>query len=280
MFDVFERTVETAGDGTGEFLWPRQQRSDGVWFGFDKEILDDKRNKYSNKMHFRAQYYNDPQDTDSSPIQRSLFQYFEPRYLASRSGNWYFKEERLNVFAAVDFAFSLGKKADWTSIVVVGVDKNRNYYVLDIDRFKTDRPSEYFDHILQLHEKWGFRKIRAEVNVSQAVLVNDLKENYIRKYGLALAIEEYRPSRWDGAKEERILSVLEPRYANLQIWHYPGGNCQILEEELMFANPAHDDVKDALASAIEICVPPSSIFSQAKKRIQQVSFNPRWGGIQ
>ncbi len=279
MFDVFERQVESAGDGSGEFLWPRQQRSDGAWFGFDRDILRDKWNKYQNKMHFRAQYYNDPQDTDSSPIQRGLFQYYDPKYLSSRSGNWYYKDSRLNTFAAVDFAFSLGKKADSSSIVVVGVDGDKNYYVLDIDRFKTDRPSDYFDHILQLYTKWGFRKIRAEVNVAQAVLVKDLKENYIRKHGLALAIEEYRPSRWDGAKEERILAVLEPKYANLQMWHYPGGNCQILEEELMFANPAHDDVKDALASAVDFAVPPSNMFAQAKQKVKQLTYHSRWGGI-
>lgn len=279
MFELFERQVESVGDGTGEFIWPKQQRSDGKWFGFDKDILDDKRSKYTNKMHFRAQYYNDPQDTDSSPIQRGLFQYYEPKYLSNRSGNWYYKENRLNVFAAVDFAFSLGKKADYTSIVVVGVDRDHNYYVVDIDRFKTDRPSDYFDHILQLYTKWGFRKIRAEVNVAQTVLVKDLKENYIRKYGLALAIEEYRPSRWDGAKEERILSILEPKYANLQIWHYPGGNCQILEEELMFANPAHDDVKDALASCIDFSIPPTNMLAQVKQKMQNITHHPRWGGI-
>ena len=31
--------VEDIGDGTGQFLWPRQQRYDGKWFGFDQKIL-------------------------------------------------------------------------------------------------------------------------------------------------------------------------------------------------------------------------------------------------
>jgi hypothetical protein len=40
------RSVEENGDGTGEFLWPRQQRRDGKWFGFDAKILAKKRGQY------------------------------------------------------------------------------------------------------------------------------------------------------------------------------------------------------------------------------------------
>ncbi len=49
------------------------------------------------------------------------------------------KEIKLNVYAAIDFAFSLRKKADYTALVVIGVDHQGNFYILDIDRFKTDR---------------------------------------------------------------------------------------------------------------------------------------------
>jgi len=53
LFDVKEHAVESAGDGTGEFLWPKQKRSDGKWFGFDAEILAKKRSQYTNKLYFR-----------------------------------------------------------------------------------------------------------------------------------------------------------------------------------------------------------------------------------
>lgn len=278
LFDVFQRQVETVGDGSGEYLWPKQQRSDGKWFGFDREILERKRAQYLNKTHFRAQYYNDPLDVDSSPIQRDDFQYYDPNFLTKINYAWFFKRNRLNVVAAVDFAFSEGKKADFTSIVVVGADGENNYYVLDIDRFKTDKISEYYNRILKLYEKWGFRKLRAEVSVAQKVIVEDLKANYIRKNGLSLAIEEFRPSRWTGAKEERIMATLEPKYANKQIWHYQSGNCQSLEEELIYTNPPHDDIKDALASAIDFAIAPINTYSV--KTIQpQMQYNSRFGGF-
>ena len=75
------------------------------------------------------------------------------------------------------------------------------------------------------------------------------------------------------------MSVLEPKYANRQIWHYQGGNIQVLEEELVFTNPSHDDVKDALASAIDFAVAPMNFYSMKKNNEETIKFNQRFGGI-
>ena len=151
-----------------------------------RRSLPQKRAQYLDKVQFRAQYYNDPNDAENASINRECFQYYDPKYLHRFEGKWFLKATRLNVFAAVDFAFSLRRKADYTAIVVVGVDGDNNYYVLDVERFKTDKISDYFQKILKLHQKWDFRKIRAEVTVAQQVIVNDLKQNYIRPHGLSL----------------------------------------------------------------------------------------------
>jgi phage terminase large subunit-like protein len=278
LFEVFERQVESVGDGTGQFLWPRQQRADGKWFGFDLKILANKRAQYLNKVHFRAQYYNDPHSVEDSPINRNQFQYYDKQWLNCIGGKWFFKHERLNVVAAIDFAFSQSKKADYTSIVVIGVSGNNDYFILDIARFKTDKISEYFDQVLKLHQVWGFHKLRCEVSVAQQVIVNDLKQNYIRKYGLGLAIDEFRPSKIQGSKEERIMAALEPKYANNQIWHYQGGNIQTLEEELIYANPQHDDIKDALAAAVDLAIVPMNIW-RTSKPISTFQYHAKYGGV-
>jgi len=282
LYECFERQVENRGDGTGEFLWPRQQRYDGKWFGFDSSILAKKRAQYLDKTQFRAQYYNDPNDPESAAINRSLFQYYEPKFLTRSEGKWYYRNNRLNVFAAVDFAFSITKKADFSCIAVVGVDAQHNFYVLEIDRFKTQKISDYFQAILRLHQKWDFRKIRCEMTSAQQVIVKDLKDNYIRQHGLALSIEEFKPTRHEGSKAERIEAILQPRYENRQMWHYMGGNCQVLEEELVLQNPPHDDVKDALASAIDTSVAPSSAGqgnAQRARQMRRESTHTRFGGV-
>lgn len=282
LYEVYEKQVETNGDGTGEYLWPRQQRSDGKWFGFDQSILAKKRSQYVDKTQFRAQYYNDPNDLSSASISPDLFNYYERDKIRREGNRWYVQGHPVNVYAAIDFAFSKRQKADYTAIVVIGVDPRSNVYVLEIDRFKTNLISEYFKHILTLHQKWDFRKLRCEVTVAQEIIVKDLKENYIRPNGLALSIEEYRPNRHQGSKEERLEATLQPRYSNRQMYHYHGGNCQLLEEELVLQNPPHDDIKDALASAIDIAVAPTAAATLGAQRqrafLAEVS-NSRFGGI-
>lgn len=279
IFEKFERQVEDRGDGTGEFLWPRQQRSDGMWFGFDRKILAQKRAKYLDKAQFRAQYYNDPNDPESARVKPDRFQYYDKSFLRNDAGKWYFNGRRLNVFAAIDFAYSTAKRADYTAIVVVGVDGDHNYYVLDIDRFKDGRISEYFQAILRMHQKWEFTKLGAEVTSAQMAIVEELKNSYIRANGLRMVVEPIKHTRHEGTKDERLNAILKPKYENNAIWHYRGGNCQILEDELTLDHPPHDDVMDALASALEICVAPTAASQNFRRQTQNIVAHPRFGGV-
>ena len=163
--------------------------------------------------------------------------------------------------------------------VVIGIDEEGYIYILDIDCFKSDKISEYFERIAQLHSKWEFKKLRAEVTVAQQIIVNDIKD-YIRKEGMKLSVEEYRPSRSEGSKEERIAATLEHRYDNQAVWHFKGGYTPVLEEELVLARPPHDDLKDALASAIAISIKPKQTrTSKDVFGIQTLNTNKRFGGI-
>lgn len=280
LFDVREWAVENVGDGSGEYIWPYSQRFDGKWFGFNREILEKKKSQYQNNMvQFRAQYYNNPNSDESAIIKRDNFQYYDKNFVNQKNYHWYFKDTRLNIVAAVDFAFSEDQKADFTSIVVVGADGVGNYYILDIDRFKTNKMSEYFKHILFLYERWGFRQLKAEINAGAKAIVTDLKENYIKRNGLSLSIEEVHRSRWEGAKAERINAVLQAKYDNKQIWHYQSGNTQLLEEELVLTKPPHDDIKDTLASAIDFVMAPKNSYTHMRSSEPAFQFHSRWGGV-
>lgn len=274
VWDFREHVVEE----DGFFLWPRTARADGKAFGFDHQVLARIRAEYSDKVQYYAQYYNNPNDPGSNRINREKFQYYDRKHLKEEGGNWYFKSKRLNVYAAIDFAFSLSKGSDYTAITVIGIDEDGFIYILDIDRFKTDRISEYFKHVVDLHAKWGFRKLRAEVTVAQSIIVRDLKDK-LREEGLSLSIDEYRPTRKEGTKEERIAAALEHRYDNFVIWHYKGGYIDILEEELVLARPPHDDVKDSLACAVEIAVKPKRSRNLEGKNNNVIKFNSRFGGV-
>ena len=276
VWEVKEHVVEE----DGIFLWPRRVRGDGKAFGFDTRILARIKAEYTDFVQFFAQYYNNPNAPGAARIDQSKFQYYNPRLLKREGGRWFYHGKRLNIYAAVDFAFSLSKKADFTAIVVIGIDSDSNVFVLDIDRFKTDKTLTYFEHIAKLHSQWGFKKLRAEVSVAQKVIVNAIKD-YVKKEGLTLPVDEHRPTRSQGSKETRIAAVLEHKYDNQQMYHFEGGWTSQLEEELVSVNPKNDDIKDALASAVEIAIPPNrgakaSIIEMFSGKPQR---NSRFGGV-
>lgn len=274
VYEVFERVVEDRGDGTGEYLWPVQYRDDGKRFGFDSAILARKKAQYLDKTQFRAQYYNNPNDPDNQPIKRDWFQYYDKKNVRVTDDGVTVNGMLLNTSAAIDFAFSVREQADHTCIAVVGADHKGNIYVLDIIRFKTSSIAEYYKEIKAAYLKWKFRKIRMEISVAQHVLVRELKDQYFRPDGMPVSIDEYRPST-KMSKEERMGAVLRPRYENRSIWHYQGGNCQVLEEELVMAKPPHDDAKDALTNAIEILQIPSGMRASRKSTNNVVAMQPR-----
>lgn len=274
VWEIQEYPVEK----DGFFLWPRTIRpSDGKFFGFDRQVLARIEAEYEDRTQFFAQYYNDPNDPSSNRISRSCFQYYDRKHITNKLGSWYFKEDRLNVYASIDFAYSLGKRADSSAIVVIGINADGNIYILDIDVFKTDKIAGYYDRIAELHSKWGFKKLRAETTAAQSIIVSDLKDR-LSSEGLPISVEEYRPTRKEGAKEERIAAVLEPRYEDMKMWHFRGGYTPLLEEQLVQARPKNDDIKDALASAIGIAVKPRRSASTVVQQ-QGIQFNRKFGGV-
>ncbi len=275
VYELFQRVVET----DGEFLWAKRARKDGKSFGFDAKELARIKAKYIDTTQFYAQYYNDPNTTESARINSDNFQYFDKAALNVKDGDWYIRDRKLNIYAAIDFAFSLRRQADYTALVVVGIDHQANYYVLDIDRFKTEKIVDYYQHILKCWEKWGFRKIRAEVTVAQQTIVKELKDSYLKPNGIPLSVDEFRPTRSLGDKAQRVGAVLEPKYDNLQVWHYKGGNCQTLEEELVMVHPPHDDIKDALSNAMAISLAPKLRMTQGLGFNKPLPTHSRFGGI-
>jgi len=263
VYECFLRVVET----DGEFLWPRARRKDGKWFGFNHQVLARLKAKYIDKTQFYAQYYNDPNDPENQKLDREAFVYYDRESVKQVNGQIHVNNRRINIAAGVDFAFSTKKAADYSVVAIVGMDHEGYYYILDLYRFKTDRISEYYKNILNAYNKWDFRKIRMEISVGQKVIVKDLKENYIQ-----------RPSPHDGSKEQRMNATLLPRYDNQQIYHYRGGNCELLEQEVVATKPEHDDLMDAVTAAIDILKPPPR-QSMRQQREDNVVYDSRFGGV-
>lgn len=259
----------------GEYLWPRQMvvhAGNQKWYGFNKQELAKKRAEYLDVMQFYAQYYNDP--NDPANCNKLNFAYYNKGDLGfNPSGYWTIKGNRLNVYAAIDFASTMTKTADYTAIGVIGIDCHRNIFVLAIDRFKTDKISVMCDHLDAAYEKWKWFKLLAEVDGQQNLVVEQVKDTN-RARGVYYTVDK---EKHQDDKTIRTMSTLEPRYSAGELYHYRGGNCQVLEDELTMARPPHDDVRDAIAAAVGIAVAPS-----IRHRVQDdngLTFNSKFGGV-
>ena len=269
-WSVFQREVEK----DGEFLWPRTKRSDGKAFGYNMQELARIKGSYIDKSQFYAQYYNDPNRLGASKYSNN-FVYYEKEKLQESGGKWTISGKRLNLFAAIDFAYSLSDSADSSCIAVIGETADKLYYIVELDRFKTDRIKDYFDHVSRLHSKYHFKKLRGEATVAQSVIVKYMKDQ-LASQGTPLQIEEYKPLK---DKEERMNAVLRPLYEENRIFHYKGGNCELLEAELLAAKPEHDDIKNAVADAIEIATPPFEVFTSTFQRLSKKRYGLFGGTI-
>lgn len=263
LWDVLEKVVENSIDrsGRGLYLWPRTESPlTGEQYGFDSMVIAKIKASYvahEGLINFYSQYYNDPNSPGTERISRDKFQYYDPTHLKTIDGKLHYNRQYLRVYCAMDVAWTESETADYTAIVVIGVDGDGYIYVLDADRFKTTDFLEYYERIQQFQDRWGFRRMLVETNAGGYLVAQEI-EKFVRRNGGALVVDRRPSTNRAGSKEERWASVLEPRYESKSVFHKRGGLTPVLEEELVSARPRHDDLKDALCAAISVAVPPSS----------------------
>lgn len=278
LYKVNQANVEVEN----EYLWPRQQANDGKWYGMDRNVLSRKKAEYianGETTQFFAQYYNDPNNKDSAPISRDLFKYYDKEEI-EESGGYYYKDGNLlYVYAAVDLASSTRKRSDYTTIAVVGIDSRSNRYILHLDRYRSDKPSETKEKLIHLYTKYMYRALRLEAVSGFRLVANDIKIN-LEEAGVSCLIELYIPSTQE-AKLVRINGILEPTYKAGHIWHYKGGLCEILESELVALYPEHDDLKDVLAACCDISFMKRPVNKRDRRgtRKNVIQYHPRFGGV-
>lgn len=274
MYEVFERKVEE----DGVFLWPREKNPrTGKWYGFNAQELAKIRAKYfaaGERAQFYAQYYNNPNDPDNEKLSSDSFQYYDQRHLKQVDGEWRFRDKPLSIFAAGDLAYTDGARSDYTAFAVIGLDSEGFIYILELVQFKTTKYDRIYKEAIRLFDKWGFRKLRMETNAGANLVVEYLKDE-VRKDGKSLIVEGKRS---EGEKTERCSAILLPRYENGTILHYRGGWITEYEQQITLARPSHDDLRDAMAAAVEISKPPSKRRTSSGSRGNIITFDQRFGG--
>lgn len=200
---------------------------------------------------FYCEFMNEPLSDENAIFKKSYFKYYKDDEIIIKS---------LSKFLTVDLAISEKETADYTVLMVTGIDGHNNIYILEYlrDRYT---PIETMNLIFDLVKKWDIDVAGIEGVAYQRALQWFI-EDEMKRRNFFFRIEELKA---DTDKQRRIRG-LQPRYALGTIFHKPH-HTEIEEELLLFPKAPHDDLSDALAYVPQIAFEGSSPASEVKEKV-------------
>lgn len=222
----------------GESSWPAK---------YTKTFIEEERDKYE-KIHKIDIWYRERMCKAISP-ESQIFKNEDFRFFSWKD----LRLHELNIYMTVDLAISQKKTADYTAIMVVGVNKDNHWFILDCSFGRYD-PTKTIDEIFRMVGKWSPQKVGVEKVAYQAALSHFLEKEMPRR-NMFFTITQLKAQR---RKEERI-AALQPRFTSGSVWVPERAGdwwTELMGEMLSFPNGIHDDLLDALAYVEQISVSP------------------------
>ena len=214
----------------GEALWPKKYPLPAL------ERIKENVGVYD----WSALYQQEPVSKESAEFKDDWFKYYTDY------------PEDLNVFMTVDPAISKKARADSSVIMMCGLSKDHDIYILDYFAAKLD-PGELINKMWSMAEKWQPLTIGIETQAYQQALSYFFKEKMERE-DTWYTIEEIT-QKVD--KEQRIRRLI-PFYSNGKVYHKK--HFTDLENELLkFPSGVHDDIVDSLSMQLDITFKPDIV---------------------
>lgn len=210
----------------GKALWPEHLNL--------KQLEDIKQNymREGQGFLFYQEYMNDPVSDEFRKFKFEKIKFFDPKEQEGK---------QLNVYMAIDRAYSMEKTADFTGIVIAGVDSDNRWYILNAERFKGDEKS-LIEKIFDLKKFYAPLKVGIEQRSYIYTLKPTLDEE-MRRRNEFFTIEELRDL---GKSKALRIEALLPRYEANAIF-FKKGQDDLIDELTTFPRGQHDDLIDALA---------------------------------
>lgn len=229
----FNSVVFGALDSRGEPIWPEHM-------GVEKLELEKSAAAVAGDLAgYYMEYFNQVRGGEDSKFRSEFFRYDPPTL-----------NDDYMVAMAIDPAISDKPDADFCSIAVVAMHlKSGKHYVLDVWCKRGAAPREQVDTYFALSKKWKVKHHGVEAIAYQSALVHLLREDMFRQKHYF----EITKITHGTKKDERILGVLQPRYANGYIIH--AKRFPMLESQLLDFPNGKKDAPDALAMAISLLDP-------------------------
>ena len=240
-YDLYAYMVEKFHDRADFYIRGAYREDGSLYFPelLDEEKLNELKSLQGSYI-FSSFYLNDPVDEASALIKKSQLKY------------WDEVPKDLQIFAACDPAVSQDVRADESSIIIVGVDWENNWYVLET-RSGQWTVGQLIDELFAVHSQWKPITMSIEVIGQAQGLMTPIhdEENRRNRY-LPLVEIKARPQI---RKEQRIRSVLQPRFERGKV--FIGKDMFDLEEQILkFPKSKRDDMIDSLTDIEEIAFAP------------------------
>ncbi len=227
-FAVFVRTV-----------WKDQEKRVPLFpLKFTPEYIDSLR-RDKGPYEFSSQYMNNPTDDENADFKREWVRIDDLFRLEAVP---------LAVYVTIDPAMTKSETADYTGIVVNGVDATGAWRILRAYRKRMD-PAELIDEIFFLHGLYSsrLRRMGIEKTAYTVGLRQSIQNEMIRRKRFFDIVEvEHRQRN----KETRIRALV-PRFESgrITLSEYAA---DLVEELLAFPRAEHEDTLDALAYQLDL----------------------------
>lgn len=181
---------------------------------------------------FYQEYQNDPVSGENRKFKWEKIKYYTDEEI---------KYKELAKFITIDRAYSKEKTADSTGIIVNGVDKDNNWFVLHAERFKGTE-KEIIDKIFDLKRFYQPIKIGIEQKAFEYTIKPALTDR-MRLENEFFIVEELK----DLGKSKNIrIEGLLPRF-ELGTIYFKREQTDLIDELIKFPMGLHDDLADSLA---------------------------------
>jgi predicted phage terminase large subunit-like protein len=190
---------------------------------------------------FYQEYMNDPVSDEFRKFKIEKIKFYEQNEVEGK---------QMNVYMAIDRAYSMNKTSDFTGIIVAGVDSDNRWYILHAERFK-GMEKELIEKIFDLKRFFSPLKVGIEQRSYVYTLKPTLDEEMMRRNSF-FKIEELKDL---GKSKALRIEALLPRYEANGIF-FKKGQEELIDELITFPRGTHDDLIDALAYITTLATVP------------------------